>query len=88
MKAFGIFEIKTKLSSICEDVARTGESVLITKRGKPFVKIDPIYPGVDSISPVWEAREKFERENMLDYDFEVPSRKADPVFNPFTEDNN
>jgi prevent-host-death family protein len=69
VKEIGIFEIKTKLSSICEEVARTGESVLVTKRGKPFVRIDPIYPDFEHTSPVWEAREQFEKEYLPYHDF-------------------
>lgn len=42
MKTLGIFEVKTKLSRICETVAKTREPVLITVRGTPLVRIDPI----------------------------------------------
>ncbi len=39
MEEIGIFEAKTKLSSICERVARTGTPVTVCKRGKPLVVI-------------------------------------------------
>ncbi len=42
MKDVGIFEARTKLSELCDAVHRTGESVLITKRGKPYVRIVPL----------------------------------------------
>jgi len=42
MKTAGIFEAKTKFSQLCDEVARTGESVMVTRRGKPLVRIDPI----------------------------------------------
>ncbi len=42
MKTCGIFEAKTKLSEICEEVAKTGLPVIITRRGLALVRIDPI----------------------------------------------
>lgn len=87
MKTFGIFEIKTKLSSICEEVARTGESVLVTKRGKPFVRIEPIALYSEKASPVWEARERFEQYHPVDKDLPVPLRQKDRPFNPFDTDD-
>jgi prevent-host-death family protein len=42
MKTVGIFEAKTKLSDLCDEVARIGMSVLITRRGLALVRIDPI----------------------------------------------
>jgi prevent-host-death family protein len=42
VKTIGIFEAKTKLSEICEEVAKTRTSVTITRRGKPLVCIEPI----------------------------------------------
>jgi prevent-host-death family protein len=42
MKVVGIFEAKTHLSKICEEVAATNEPVTVTRRGKPLVRIDPV----------------------------------------------
>ena len=42
MKSVGLFEAKTRLSEICEQVSKTGEAVTVTRRGKPLVRIDPI----------------------------------------------
>jgi len=42
MKKVGVFEAKTKLSEICEEVARTRLPVLITRRGMALVWIDPL----------------------------------------------
>jgi prevent-host-death family protein len=42
MKMIGIFEAKTKLSEICEEVAKTRVPVTVTSRGKALVRIDPI----------------------------------------------
>ena len=42
MKMVGIFEAKTHLSELCEQVAATHEPVTVTKRGEPLVRIDPL----------------------------------------------
>jgi prevent-host-death family protein len=42
VKTIGIFEAKTKLSAICEEVARTNMPVTITRRGKALVCIEPV----------------------------------------------
>jgi prevent-host-death family protein len=42
MKTIGLFEAKTKLSEICEEVAKTHMPVTITRRGKALVYIEPI----------------------------------------------
>jgi prevent-host-death family protein len=72
MKSVGIFEAKTRLSEICEEVARSGVGVVVTRRGKPLVRIDPIER--DRFS-VWEDREEYvaERGRMRE-EFEIPER--------------
>ena len=42
MKNIGIFEAKTRLSEICEEVARTQVPVTITRRGTALVLIEPV----------------------------------------------
>ena len=42
MKTVGLFEAKTKLSEICEEVARTRIPVTITRRGTALVCIEPV----------------------------------------------
>jgi prevent-host-death family protein len=87
MKALGIFEIKTKLSQICDEVVRTGESVLVTKRGKPYVRINPLYETEERFkdSQVWEAREEYLKHHKIDKDLPLPERKIDNVENLFSE---
>ena len=41
MKTFKISEFKAKALSIMEEVAKYGEPVLVTKRGKPLAKVLP-----------------------------------------------
>ena len=38
----GVFDAKTRLSEIIDQVARTGEAVVITRRGRPLVRLVPI----------------------------------------------
>lgn len=40
MRTIGAFAAKTHLSALLEDVAR-GETILITKRGRPVAKLGP-----------------------------------------------
>jgi prevent-host-death family protein len=44
VKKIGLFEAKTNLSKIVEEVKRTGKSVTLTKRGEPYADIVPHQP--------------------------------------------
>jgi len=81
MKTVGLFEAKTKLSEICEEVARTREPVTVTRRGRPLVRIEPE-----------EATALTIRERRADYvtrhkhkekrdarDFEAPPRSRETM---------
>lgn len=89
MRDVGIFEAKTKLSELCEVVHRTGESILVTRRGKPFVRIVPLERSGDSVSAVWEARERLDSEYGMDDIPEFPTlhREPEPVYDPFGMDD-
>ena len=83
MKKIGIFEAKTKLSEICEEVARSGHSVLVTRRGKPLVRIDPVVP--DSFS-VWEDRDDYiAREGRMKDEFDLPARSRELPVSPLDD---
>ncbi len=84
MKALGIFEIKTRLSQVCDDVATTGETVLVTKRGKPFVMITPIASEESSGSEVWEARARY--GHLATEEFPAIERDPEPIYDPFRDD--
>ena len=43
MKAMGISEFKTHALKILDQIAKTQERVVITKRGKPLVQITPYH---------------------------------------------
>ncbi|MCP4375756.1 MAG: type II toxin-antitoxin system Phd/YefM family antitoxin [bacterium] len=86
MNTIGIFEAKSKLSQICEQVHETHEPVLITKRGVPLVKIEPIASRSQTPSDIWERRNAFlDRYGELP-EFELPIRGSDGEYrNPFDE---
>jgi len=61
-------EFKSKCLALLDEVSRTGETVIVTKRGKPVAKLTPVEPPPsligsvlyegDIISPIdveWEA---------------------------------
>ena len=85
MKALGVFEIKTRLSQVCEEVARTKEGVLVTKRGKPFVRIVPLSQEETGGSEVWQARERYAGKLQEGEDLTLPGREVEPLYNPFSE---
>ena len=81
MKAIGIFEVKTKISEICETVKETHEPVIITKRGVPMVKITTIEES-EKQSDIWTKHREFIRKNEpLTEEFSAPSRKIDSIIN-------
>ena len=83
MKTVGIFEAKTKLSEICEEVARSGHSVLVTRRGKPLVRIDPV---ADDKFSVWEDREAHvAREGRMTEEFDLPPRSREHPVSPLDD---
>lgn len=51
MNSVGIFEAKTKFTAICEDVARTRQAVVVSKRGKPMIMVAPIPAAVQFERP-------------------------------------
>ncbi len=53
MKAIAVTEFKAQCLALLEDVARTGEPLVVTKRGKPLARVVPsgvagaVYPQSD-----------------------------------------
>ena len=84
MRQFGLFEAKTKLSEICEGVARAREPVLITKRGKAWVRIVPIEERIAEPS-VWQLRSMMESRDFEDFD--LPPRQTDSSPDIFTDED-
>ena len=46
MQVVGVFDAKTRLTALLDEVERGGE-VLITRRGKPIARLVPAEPGFD-----------------------------------------
>ena len=84
MTILGIYEARTKLSEICEQVAQTGEPVVVTKRGVPLVEIDPVAPAAGTGSTIWELRDRFIKEHgELAADIDLPPRTVERRESPF-----
>jgi prevent-host-death family protein len=83
MRTVGIFEAKAKLSEICEQVARSGESVVVTRRGKPLVRIEPAE--IDRGS-VWEDRAEYvAHRGRMREEFEIPKRSQEVPASPLDD---
>ena len=83
MQTIGIFEAKTKLSEICEQVARTGVGVVVTRRGKPLVRIDPV---PEASFSVWEDRDAYIADSgALKEEFDLPSRSGELPSSPLDD---
>ena len=75
MRTIGLFEAKTKFSELCERVADQGEPVIVTRRGRPLVRIEPCRPGHAEPS-VWERRAAHVRKyGRISEGFELPDRE-------------
>ena len=86
MHAIGLFEAKTKFSEICERVAARGVAVVVTRRGKPLVTIEPIPAGKSRQASVWDHRAKFERKHgSFTEDFTLPPRERQTWRNPLAD---
>ena len=81
MKQIGLFDAKTRFSEICEQVAQGGESVVVTRRGQPLVRIEPLdLP--NQKENVWDRRRNFEKEfGSVTEDFELSKRQLYPFQN-------
>ena len=79
MKTVGLFEAKTKLSELCEEVARTRQPVTVTRRGKPLMRIEP---EAATALTIRERRADYvvrHKEKRDVRDFEVPPRSREII---------
>lgn len=74
-------EAKDQFSKVCEAVAFTGEAVVVTRRGKPLVKLVAMESQDNALRPdgtrpsVWDTvRERRAKYGPLTEDFELPER--------------
>lgn len=76
MKTLGIFEVKNKLSEVCETVATEHEPCVVTRHGKPLVKIVP-YLESEGVRSVWDSVEECQAKyGKLTDSFELPPREV------------
>ena len=83
MIAIGLFEAKTKLSEICERVAAKGVAVILTRRGRPLVRIEPLKAAPGGRKSVWDRRVDYEKKHgPLTEAFELPPKEKQSWRNP------
>ena len=75
MKTVGIFEAKAKLSEICMQVSRDHEPVIVTRRGVPLVRIEPIEEK-GGASEVWDIAAEYRKAHRVTEDLELPPEVA------------
>lgn len=51
MREVGVLEAKTSFTALIAEVERTGEGVLVTRRGKAAVQIVPVRPTLERPTP-------------------------------------
>lgn len=77
MESFALYDAKNRLSELCNQVAETGEPCLISRRGKPIVKLVP-YQDEAAESSVWGSVEEAQAKyGPLSEDFEQPGRGSE-----------
>ena len=63
MRSFKLVDAKNRFSEICDSVAETGEPVVVTRRGRPIVRLVPTESDETAAASVWdtvaEARAKY-----------------------------
>jgi prevent-host-death family protein len=79
MRTVGLFEAKTRLSELCAEVAKAGDPLVVTRRGVPWVRIEPINKQRLTIR---ERRAQYlarhgHEEVQDEHDFAPPSRSKD-----------
>lgn len=85
MKKMSLYETKNRFSELCSGVVETGEDLLVTRRGKPFVRIVPVQ-SVEQPWSVWETvKESEAKYGPLDADFEEPEHGEGSVRPAFWE---
>jgi prevent-host-death family protein len=86
MQAIGLSEAKTKFSEICERVAARGAAVVVTRRGKPLVTIEPIPAPKSRLASVWDRRAVLEKkQGRFTEDFTLPPREKQTWRNPLDD---
>lgn len=76
MESFALYDAKNRLSELCNQVAESGEPCVISRRGRPIVKLVPI-DDAGSQASVWGSVEEAQAKyGPLDADVELPKRSG------------
>lgn len=86
----GIFEAKTRFTALCDEVIRTGQPTMVSKRGKPLVLVTPVPSETtadrEDILCAWSRWEKSHPGDEDEPDFpDVISLRSLPKPNPLAE---
>ena len=79
-----LFEAKAHLSDLVRRVAESGQSILLTVRGKPMVRIVPA-GDYAMTQDAWEVREKVVEEYGVP-DFVASPRTVEQLYDPFADE--
>lgn len=64
MKQVGVYDAKTHLPKLLDEVER-GETVTITRHGRPVAKLVPVTPSKRTVEEAIEAMREFRRGRTL-----------------------
>lgn len=85
MESFALYDAKNRLSELCNKVSESREPCIISRRGRPIVKLVP----VDEAGPeasVWGSVEEAQAKyGPLDAEVELPPRSSEVRPSPLEE---
>ena len=88
MKTIGIFEAKTHFTALCDEVVRTGQPTMVSKRGKPLVLVTPVPSSLatsrEGIHSAWRRWQKEHGEGEGDFP-DVWELRSEPKPDPLLE---
>jgi prevent-host-death family protein len=88
VKTIGIFEAKTHFAALCESVAGSRTPVLVSKRGRPLVVIEPVREELVGVRPdihtAWRTWKSGHPEVPGDFP-EVWRRRGSSKGNPLSD---
>lgn len=77
MKSVALYDAKNRLSELCNQVTETGEPCVISRRGKPIVKLVP-FDDAEADDSIWGSVEEAQAKyGPLDADIGLPERSSE-----------